>query len=663
MVLATLSQVGDFAKISYDHSLNYVTALTGYTYVSSGVGEVKLQFRWSTTNQIKTAWIDLTDTNLQDVLLDPNNDLWIDFRITLLSGGPIQIQSIAVKYEQDPIAKDKFLGFVPIASACQCGNITSLTKIENFTFRPYQVNPAVSLYRNLSYTINQLFGHSVEYARSLPLMSGRDVTLKEWTLFDVDDPCCIKLLVPNNEFPDNKIEFGPMGLDFEMPFEVHITKEYFEDIFGVGSAPQKRDIIYFPLTNRIYEVQSSYLFRDFMQKPVYWKVALMKYAPKSNRSETADHRNFLDSISADTQELFGQVLEDDALKKTKPEQYDPKIGSLDYDPIRKLIAKNLSITSENLKNYYTLVSNSQYDLSSVFNPDSMTDAVTYKADVDFGIADNRAFLAWFKDVKPQTTVYRDAVQSNFTVISIGADFALVQFSIGVTRNYKLGDLIKFNRPNGTVFYGEWNNSPSSGVHQVYVPLNIYNFLQAQYSGWQTAGSFYAEQAFENNIFWGYDPGNLKGWKLTIISGRFIKLYLNENTYSFVLPQTLNQNKWYAIFVNISNQFQQFSINLWSRKWDEFSETPQNTTDLENIYSVAQQITAADYSTFDPEWRAYRLVGTPLVMTNIRLFDAIENDLDKQMTLLNENIVGDSQLAIIIDNALPRLLLPWIGQTK
>jgi hypothetical protein len=663
MVLATLSQVGDFAKISYNHSINYVTSLTGYTYVSSGMGDVKLQFRWSTTNQIKTAWIDLTDENLLDVLLDPNNELWIDFRITLLSGGPIQIQSIAVTYDQDPIAKDKFLGFVPVASACQCGNITSLTKIENFTFKPYQVNPAVALYRNLSYTINQLFGHSVEYARSMPLMSGRDVTLKEWTLYDVDDPCCIKLLVPNNDFPDNKIEFGPMGLDFEMPFEVHIAKEYFEDIFGIGSAPQKRDIIYFPLTNRIYEVQSSYLFRDFMQKPVYWKVALMKYAPKSNRNETLDHRNFLGSISADTEELFGQTLQDDALKKTKPEQYDPKIGSLDYDPIRKNIAKGLSITSERLLNYYTLVSNSQYDLSTVFVDGSVTDAVTYKADVDFGITDNRALLAWFKDVKPATTLYRDAVQTNFTVLSVGPLFTLTQFTIGATRDYKVGDLIKFTRPNGIVFYGEWNSSPAPGVHWVNIPTSIYNFLQVQWPGWPSLGSFYAEQAFENSIFWGYDPVNLKGWKLSIISGRFIKLYLNENMYSFILPQTLAPNVWYSVFLNISNQFQQFSINVWGRKWDEFSPTPQNTTDLENIYSVAQQITAADYSTTDPEWRAYRLVGTPLVMTNIRLFDAIENDLDKQMTLLNENIVGDSQLAIIIDNALPRLRLPWIGQTK
>jgi hypothetical protein len=688
MILATLSQIGDFAKISYNQSINYVTKLTGYSYDSSGAGTVKLEFRWSKTNQIKTAWIELTDENLQDILLDPNNELWIDFRITLLSGGPVMVNSIAVKYDQDPIAQDKFLGFVPVASACQCGNITSLTKIENFSFRPYQVNPAVSLYKSLSFTINQLFGHSVEYAKATPLLNGRDVTLKEWTLYDVDDPCCIKVLVPNNEFPDNKINFGPMGLDFEMPFEVHIDKAYFEDIFGVGSAPQKRDIIYFPLTNRIYEVQSSYLFRDFMQKPVYWKVALMKYAPKSNRSETQDHREFLESISRNTEELFGEELLADALEKTKPQQYDPSIGSKDYDPIRAYINEDLVITEERFLNYYTLVSNSQYDLRTTIggqatnvDPTSNTyvantyipnyfsggaasrTAVLYKSNVDFGITDNRAFLAWFKDVDPGYVIPRDPVQGPFTIVSITATHALVQFTINAIRKFSGDDLIKFTRPNGISFYGSWDSTVSTYVHRVLVPIEIYTFLQAQYSGWQTVGTFTSELTYEKCMFYGFDPDINKGWNLSLIAGRYIKLCLNNTKKYFILPQNLAVNQWYAIFLNISNEFGQVSLNVWTRKWIENDPTPINTTDLENIYASAIQVPAADYTVTEDKWRSYRLLGTPLVMTNIRLFDSIENDTEKQMTLLNQNIVEDSQLAIVIDNALPRLRLPWIAKTK
>lgn len=662
MVLATLSQVGDFAKISYNEALRYVTKLTGYTYVAGGAGSVKLEFRWSTTNQVKTAWIDLNDQNLQDVELDPNNDLWIDFRITLLSGGPITIQSIAVKYEQDPIAQDKFLGYKPIASACQCGNITSLTKIENFSFKPYHVNPAISLFSSLSTSVNQLFGHSVEYARAVPLFVGRDVTLKEWTLFDVDDPCCIKVMVPNNEFPDNKINFGPMGLDFEMPFELHIVKDYFEDVFGIGSAPQKRDIVYFPLTNRIYEVQSAYLFRDFMQKPIYWKVALMKYAPKANRSEPQDLRQKLDSISADTDELFGKILVDDELEKTKPQQYDPKLGS-EYDPIRAYINDKLAVLTDNFLNFYTLISNSQYDLDSLFTPGAFTEAIKYRPTVEFAPGSDRAFLAWFKCVKPKAVTYRDQVQSSFTTITISTNYALVQFTIAATRTYAVGDVIKITRPNGIILYGEWVSSPSPGVHRVNIPIGVYNFLQAQYPSWATAGSYHAELSFENFLFWGYDQTAQKGWKLSITVNRFIKLYLNDKVHLFVLPQTLAQNEWYAIFLNISGKYKQISLNVWTRKWKENDATPQNTTDLENIYSIAKTFVPEDYTVTSTEWKNYRLIGTPLILTNLRLFDSIENDADRQMTLLNQNIVEDSQLAIIIDNSIQRLRLPWIGKTK
>jgi hypothetical protein len=53
----------------------------------------------------------------------------------------------------------------------------------------------------------------------------------------------------------------------------------------------------------------------------------------------------------------------------------------------------------------------------------------------------------------------------------------------------------------------------------------------------------------------------------------------------------------------------------------------------------------------------------MLLTNIRLYKENEPDDIKQMFILNQNIVQDSHLAIVIDNALPRLHLPFIAQTK
>jgi hypothetical protein len=60
---------------------------------------------------------------------------------------------------------------------------------------------------------------------------------------------------------------------------------------------------------------------------------------------------------------------------------------------------------------------------------------------------------------------------------------------------------------------------------------------------------------------------------------------------------------------------------------------------------------------------YNLLAANLVSTNIRLYDKIETDQIKQVNMLNQAIVQDAQFSIIIDNAIPRLNLPWIANTK
>ena len=43
--------------------------------------------------------------------------LYVDFRYTLISGGPVVVDWVNISYTQDPIAEDKFLGFVNISSS------------------------------------------------------------------------------------------------------------------------------------------------------------------------------------------------------------------------------------------------------------------------------------------------------------------------------------------------------------------------------------------------------------------------------------------------------------------------------------------------------------------------------------------------------------------
>jgi hypothetical protein len=76
----------------------------------------------------------------------------------------------------------------------------------------------------------------------------------------------------------------------------------------------------------------------------------------------------------------------------------------------------------------------------------------------------------------------------------------------------------------------------------------------------------------------------------------------------------------------------------------------------NIESDNQKVT------WGTDNNAYKVLGGPLYLSNLRIFqNMIEKE--KQSAILNQNVVGDSQLAIIIDNAKPVLKLPKIAKNR
>lgn len=638
--------------------------MTGWSEITTGIGQLRREFRWGTNNRVKASWMDLTAENLQHIILDPSKELFVDFRFTLIGGGPITVEDVMLEFEQTEDALDPYLGYHPPMMVGDRGNISNLMKIENFTFKPYEVNPAVVLYKELSATINKMFGHDVMYARAVPMAAGKDVVLHEWTLYDVDDPCCVKVLVPGNEFPDSKINFNPFGLDFEIPFEIHLVKEYFESVFGVGVAPQQRDIVYFPLTNRIYEVESSYLFRDIMQKEVYWKVSLKKYAPKSNRYEPADLREQFDTLSTDAEEQFGEEVREEEIQETKPQQYDQKLGSRYYDPIRQSLDDNLVIVEQSIRNWSNIISESQYDLRSIFSAIDNPTAVTYKAYSEFPSSVDRSLSGWFKEIKPRLTLPKDAIKGSIIKGTPGASTTPISFSIAPKRNYQPGDLLKISRFNGLTLYGEFVSSTQivGGFTLVMEVRNeIIQYLDAYYPNWSGTSvnsGYQLEPTFEKILMDGWDGQS--GWKFSTYAGRFFVFKSTYEDIIYILQNNIVEDNWYAFFLNVSNTYQQISLDMWVRKWNETSPTPIQTTDLENIYSKSELTAVGDRSASNYR---YRIHGANMLYTNIRLFEETENDLPKQMILLNQTIVQDAQYAIIIDNAVPRLRLPFIAKTK
>ncbi len=355
-----LYTAGDYVVLAYPDPLVNVKTFTGFTdsIVNEGAGTIfRKEFRYSYDSETFSEFSEINVTNLNSLAPTPEQQIWFQFRYSLMSGGPAVVNNVVLQYDLYPV--DNFKGLV--APNIQSDNYAlPITYKNGAKWEPYKINKAVRLYKDLNLMVNSLFGHEVHYYRALPQGRSKDVFLMEYSLYEHDERQCIKVMVPNNEFPDNKLNMGPFGVDFEMPFEIQVDKDYFQSIFGEGSGPQKRDVIYFPRTGRIYEISSSYLFRDFMNEPLYFKATLIKWLPKSNAEPSTD-LSALEALTMSAEKLFGKEMKEEEIDIANPVQFNPTTEI--SDPVREYLAPLAEILDEPVMNYFLTVAEHQYNLS------------------------------------------------------------------------------------------------------------------------------------------------------------------------------------------------------------------------------------------------------------------------------------------------------------
>ena len=217
-------------------------------------------------------------------------------------------------------------------------------------FKPYEAFTAIQIAKELSLQTNKIYGHDVVYFKTEPDRDSADFVFKEWTLFKTTNRRCIKVMVPENKFPDNKPIFQEFGVDFDVPFEIHIDNVYFQQMFGRNAQPRKRDYLYFPLLNRMYEIQGSYLYRGFMMEPMYWKIQLTKFHPNIDMYMKAEDRQFLDNLIVSTDQLMGNEAASQMLDALDPQQ--TKTVSTHQDETRRNMHQDLKVKLLGLTYHY-----------------------------------------------------------------------------------------------------------------------------------------------------------------------------------------------------------------------------------------------------------------------------------------------------------------------
>jgi hypothetical protein len=403
-----------------------VFSITDLEIISAGdITNTNIQYRFSQDyGRTVTDWEPLTKQNITTVRITPIRFFQIEYLLEYTGSSSVKIYDINLIGDFQNVTLDSqhtnvygsredcnclMLGIVngvnsgnnsnlssaisgiQTVSGCSSDYLNPMTPADiSKLFQPYQQTQAVNLLNKFSTDANEVFGHQVVYFLTDPDKKGTDYTFHEYQLYNYVCSDMIKVSVDGNNFPDNQIIMNQFDLSLFENFEIHIPKDTFKTVFGVEKRPSKEDFLWFCEVNRMFQVEHAQQFRNFNNSALYYKVMLKKYVQKANiigvNQTITDKVNQLTKNST-INELFG--LENSLDKKQVANEEQTR--TLTQDILRVEI--NVDIDKELIENSTTIISKSNYDLSSI---DTGSKAVMYRNFRNyFKVSDNFSFMLWF----------------------------------------------------------------------------------------------------------------------------------------------------------------------------------------------------------------------------------------------------------------------------
>lgn len=676
MTTDKLIYVGD--KVVYKQDLNRIVSLNAilrdyYSTEESNLSSnanlqyerVSSRFRTSSNDKLYSDWYDLYDFEVANVKLysnvfvDANVHTSVEIEFKLLTVPStwddevdyIEISNVSVQSTSYASENGSYID-PPPAEVSSVGNNQGLEYNQEFYYDPYDMDELERTQVDLSFMTNELYGHEVDYVKvTSNTDKGSDFTLREWNLFTVKqaDVKCIKIIVPDNSFPDSKFEYNPFGVEFEM-FEIHIVDAYFKKIFGAGYFPEEHDFLYFPIINRMFEVMSTYLHRDFNMQPLYWKVTLKKWEKRSNviwedESQKEEIENSVKGLDSE----FLEETEDEAQDLINQSQFRFQEESL--DDMRSYINQNLLFDRNVIENYFTTVSDSQYNLTSLYSKfDDPKLAVVYKK--KFSVAEDSTTMLtfWSKVDKVVSNAYNCTVAlfsagvwnitintGNFnTDYKVGSKVSVYQKTSKGKNFLHLFEITAINLDRDTLTVSLFDETEDVDVSKCdLVSLTVERPVVV--SGTNEYDMNTRIRSFSED-----DESDL--FKVFIADQHSLNLQYFGTNYAFKFPEKISEEIYYAYIISFNNNFRQLGAYVYKIRGGNIN------AELETI----------DYYTrlgFGNTARTtvnnLNILSSPMSLTNIRLVsEHVEQDVHS--AYLSRNIIDNDSETIIVDNALENI---------
>jgi hypothetical protein len=521
-------------------------------------------------------------------------------------------------------------------------------------------------YNAINSVINQLIGYEAKWFRAVPQQRSKDVIFQEYTLYNVEEcPITVKVVLPSGMPPDSVYNYDLMGLEYNIPFEVQIDKKYWESLAGFGTAPQKKDIVYFPISNKLFQVESSYLFRGFMEQETTWKCNLVKYQPMAARKEPEALQQTIDQYTTSVEEVFGEAIDADVAKLVNDKQFSAH-NSLAKDKYKSL-DPSLNTISKSIEMYGTVVAQSFYDLQTP----TWYDAVTYNATDSITVTSDRSIIAWVQPRKSITENKSFNVASITPIITLDpctfytydsslyseANYSIVISSPAKLPEVQIDENVVISRPGALNFYGRVV-AISIDPLTYYCMINpfVQENLAAIKSDWDLQKDYKLVRKEPISILDGVNDFGEHIFSVNVFANQYISInyghtYADDDAYVIRLDDKLYDNEWYGIIVNIGNSWQQYNVYVWKKH-----ETDKNAK-LQNIFYETLQLYPEEIHVSE-----FTINKSPGYLTNLRLYSATIEE-EKQSNELLSYFIKDGDQTIIADLADARLMTPYITRQR
>jgi hypothetical protein len=556
----TIDQIIDANNFTILEAPNFSASGLKFYEVPDANNKFIYEYRWSQApkysdgaemSELRELNKDSNTGDLFSLTFDPEKPLWLDLKLTvdkLSQARSLTLLSITYQIETEAGI------IISCPQFCEdCTDPYSFDGCANIItcpiplYDPYKLKKPSAIYRQLSDISTAIWGHKVKYFRVEPDQRSRDVLLMKYSLYYVVEQGELKIMVPDNEMPTQQLNYDIFGIGFD-DFEVHITKTQFQSAFGIGPNPRVRDYLYFPLINRMYEIKAVSFADEFNLDLTYWKVMLKKYEDRvsSIHVDTAVETE-LNSLIVGIDEIFGEEIQDEFTKITKPQQYQTVYKEVS-DGVRLRMHDKLEIIDGEVRNRWTIIAKNYYNSDAI--GDSGLEALVYNQKSELAANKNLSFTTWFR---PKFIDSSDQILVDAWQAGSGLQILLNANSTKVKINGDTHTFVNQTPLENGVWYGfvfNLNNTFSEISVSIYRLDPNSNFLSST-SNAQTLIPFSLHvKSFANQYGWTIP----KNWslipaKFDITNIRLFKKTIGQDQHMNVLQQYVVRDSHLAYIID------------------------------------------------------------------------------------------------------------------